>query len=318
MTRALLSLLLACSAFAAAPGYRRVADARLWFSAELPSSWEAEGAGTGAFKPKAGSGSGITVSFFAEGDALKHVRDAADPSSGVRDARRIALFRGSAPEHRGQWVVVETFEKNVQGAAEYAAQAALPAPGGGFYSSTYWAVDETAFKRGKPAFEHWLDTFKREPPALRFEPYKDDELSLEAPGAPWSREKEAATGETLFLPPAGPGEQSRGLLKIQRFGMSADQFAKSEGASKPGHKAAPITRKKLPAGDALTWDVEVHVKDDPLAERRTGDRRELYRWAVLERRGGCVAVSWSAPPASFENGLPAFERALKTLRFSKP
>ena len=177
------------------------------------------------------------------------------------------------------------------------------------------------FQRHRPVFEHWLDTFERRAAPLKFSSYKDADgrFTLEAPTSPWTRSAEPSTGETFFIAAAGPGPVPAGMLTIRRFasgGLYKDGRSFLEAQAR--HGLAAIQTRHLPAGEALSLELDRVVASRDMPELAgKPDFHYRARRVVFQRRDDFFVVSWMAARASFQDGLPALERVLKTLRFAR-
>jgi hypothetical protein len=148
---------------ATAPGSKRVESAALHYSAELPADWAAEAPDKDVYKPTAKGSilSTLDVLLLDEGDAALFVKTAANPSKELRTAQKIKEFKAKPVEKRGAWLVVETYRKTQSGEVEFSLHAARPGKDG-YYGATFWAETEQGFKKNRPVFERWLDTFTPE------------------------------------------------------------------------------------------------------------------------------------------------------------
>lgn len=295
----------------------------LWLSAELPSSWAASEDGSG-FEPREQPDPahplGLTVSW-KEGaaPALKaYLKDKAAPSSAQLSTRGGKSFSAGKISRRGPWSWVEISEKNAEGGALRTLHAAR-AEEGGFYAVSYFARDPL-YADHKPAVLAFLDTFRREPPLLKYGSYADAEgrYHLEVPAPSWRVSFDPAEDVVRFVGLPGFDNASPPILSVRRVPSSSSPAVSAEELlrSQLQPPAARLDRRKTAAGTFLAAEFIESLDASRMPERPRKEKiRFRVRMAAIESAGAVYLVSLRSSLSTGKAWSPVFDKALETLRF---
>ena len=305
--------LLLASLCAAAPAPQRPLP-WLWGTAPVPAGWTA--LGDGAWEPPAAAGEprvAAQIDFLEGRSPADWIKVRADPPPAMRKVQRLASVKAGAVEHRGGWLVVEAEETSVDGSKVKAYYAALPAPAG-VYAASYTGK-EPAFSAHKAEAVALIEGFRRLPPPLRFSALPvPGKFSLSAPAGAWRAVVGGADADLRAIAPLSPGGGAPGMLLASTLDGGAAEAAAFLARSCPG--GASGTR----SGEAGLWSLaeassrsELVMPEAPAA----GGRVYRSRCAALARGGRVYTLLWTAPPAAYDYGVPAFDEALRSLAPAK-
>lgn len=314
------------SASAAASLGRAVVSERLRYRAELPRGW-VSGRGGRELRPAVRRGGvapgGVDVAFETshEPDPDGYLRSKAKAPRWVR--ARKARFTASRIKRRGFWRMVEVRAEEKGKPALSIVHAVLPARGG-FYTVDFWG-EAPWFSENRKAFDRFLDSFERTKAVLRFKDHRDAKrrFRMQVPESPWKISYSKVEDRLRVWGPPGPGNGTLALVSVQvhiKGGKFEDAaaFLRSQAERVGGRKPGRIVTRKYPGGTAKLFETRssVDTKDMPHIGGRVRFE-ETSATAVFERGNRFVVVEYSAPASIYADYLPAFNRALKSFRFSR-
>lgn len=280
----------------------------LWASAAVPAGWEQ--VREKEWRPRGRRSPAITVLFEPGGSAADWVQRQAEPSAFTRKVLRYKDVRAGEIEHRGGWTLVEVVTTSSDGVKTVTLDAALPAPGG-IYALSYWGREPEYSARKSQALA-FLDSFKRLPPYFHYAPLSlPGKFSVFVPTGSWANIVGDVDVDVRAVAPLSPGGQPPGMLSVTALGADQDAASRflADACSGGAVRAAPAS-----AGAWLMSEsVSKETVEMPEAPRGRDDTRR-NRCAVLKAGGRAYGVWWTAPPAAYDYGLPAFEKAVQTLR----
>lgn len=302
-------LLLAASLACAAPSPRRALP-ELWASVQPPAGWTVSP--SGRWTPPDDGSVAASLSFREEVDASAWIKDEAHPSEATRRIQRLAAVRAGQIEQRGPWKMVEIEATTTDGKTSRSLVAAMAAPGGA-YVATFTGPDPAWSKRKGEAAE-LIESLRRMPPPIAYSrAVLKGKFSVDAPEGEWKRVIGDPMGDLIALAPASPDRGRTASLEVSALG---------------GDEARTFLARRCPGGATRTmrargvvWSVaeaSVKPKDSgpatPEVPASVQTQRRLTRCGLATIQGRAYGVEWESTPAAYEYGLPAFERALATLK----
>lgn len=319
-------LILAAPASAQGPRARRVALPRLWVSAEVPAGWRPRTRQNGFMLPPLQGRETPAVSVsFEEGDAAalsRRLHELMEVPDAVLHARGATGFHSGDLEHRAAWTLGETSERGRDGRARKDLHAALAAPGGWYLVEA--ESEESSFAGVRADVLRLIDTFKREAPPLPLAAYADPDgrFTVSAPTAPWRSAPIPAGSGADFLGVNGPEDQPRALISIQRIPRGgrypdAESYVREESRPAAARKSGPAASTRTPAGDWRRFETDA-VSSEGSPESAPRATRLLTAHAVLQRDKDLFVLTLQAPPASYDDYRPAFDRVVASFRPAKP
>lgn len=280
----------------------------LWASAAAPAGWEQ--VRDKEWRPRGARSPAITVLFLPGASAVDWTREQAEPSAFTRKVLRYKEVRAGRVERRGAWTLVEVVTTGSDGVKTTTLDAALPAPGG-IYALSYWGR-EPEYSRRKAQALAFLDSFKRMPPFFHYAALElPGKFSVDVPTGSWANIVGDSDVDVRAVAPLSPGGEAPGLLSVTDLGPDKEAPGRflADACAGGASRAGRVRGRSWLQSESVTRE-RARLPEAP--PNRDETRRN--RCAVLQSGGRAYGVWWTAPPSAYDYGLPAFQRAVDTLR----